>query len=32
MSDGSVVVEVNVDDKQAQKELNSITQKIERIS
>jgi hypothetical protein len=26
------VVEVNVDDKQAQKELNSITQKIERIS
>lgn len=32
MADGSVVVEVNVDDKQAQKELNSITQKIERIS
>lgn len=32
MTDGSVVVEVNVDDKQAQKELNSITQKIERIS
>ena len=32
MSDGSVVVEVNVDDKKAQKELNSITQKIERIS
>lgn len=32
MSDGSVVVEVNVDDKQAKKELNSITQKIERIS
>lgn len=32
MSDGSIVVEVNVDDKQAQKELNSITQKIERIS
>lgn len=32
MSDGSVVVKVNVDDKQAQKELNSITQKIERIS
>ena len=32
MSDGAVVVEVNVDDKQAQKELNSITQKIERIS
>ena len=32
MSDGSVVVEVNVDDKQAQKKLNSITQKIERIS
>lgn len=32
MSDGSVVVEVNVDDKKAQKELNSITQKIDRIS
>lgn len=32
MADGSVVVEVNVDDKQAQKELNSITKKIERIS
>lgn len=32
MVDGSVVVEVNVDDKQAQKKLNSITQKIERIS
>lgn len=32
MADGSVVVEVNVDDKQAQKQLNSITQKIERIS
>lgn len=32
MADGSVVVEVSVDDKQAQKELNSITQKIERIS
>lgn len=32
MADGSVVVEVNVDDKQAQKELNALTRKISGLS
>ena len=32
MADGSVVVEVNVDDKQARKELNALTRKISGLS